>query len=59
MPSAKVKRVLEEIDTFSQDELNELIKELQDKRELFAMLRAIESTFSDWDNEEDDVYNDL
>ncbi|MEP1306590.1 MAG: hypothetical protein ABJ383_16370 [Balneola sp.] len=32
---------------------------LQDKAELKEIMKASESSFSEWDNAEDEVYNDL
>lgn len=32
---------------------------LQDKEELKEIMKASESSFSEWDNDEDEVYNDL
>lgn len=32
---------------------------LKDKAELLEIMKASEASFSEWDNEEDEVYNDL
>jgi predicted DNA-binding protein len=37
----------------------EAMKRLQEKSELEEIMAASEKTFSEWENEEDEVYNDL
>jgi len=55
--TTRVKKVLEEINIFTKEEIIELFKELYDKVELYGMLQTVESTFADWDNEEDKIYD--
>ena len=57
--TTRVKKVLEEISIFTKEEIIELFKELYDKVELYGMLQTIESTFADWDNEEDKIYDKI
>jgi len=57
--TARVQRVMQEIDQFTKEELAEFLKEFTDKLELFGMLKTAESTFSDWDNEVDAAYDNL
>jgi predicted DNA-binding protein len=37
----------------------EASERLQEKREILEIMKAGEGAFSEWDNEEDEVYNDL
>ncbi|MDR9415133.1 MAG: hypothetical protein RI564_02530 [Gracilimonas sp.] len=39
--------------------VNEATERLQAKSELEEIMAASEKTFSEWENEEDEVYNDL
>jgi len=57
--SLRVNQLLQEIERLNDNELRELIAIMADKFELLGWLKASESAFSDWDNEEDSVYDDL
>lgn len=39
--------------------VTEASERLQEKGEILEIIKASEGTFSEWDNEEDEVYNDL
>lgn len=57
--SARVDKLLKEIECLSEDEVKELIARTIDKFELLGWLKVAESAFSDWDNEEDAAYDNL
>ena len=47
------------LDSMSTSDLKLLFEIIKDKEELIAMLKASESTFDDWLNEEDSIYDTL
>ena len=51
-----MKRLLEKMNS---SDIKILFEKIKDNEELMSMLRASESTFSDWLNEEDSVYDSL
>jgi len=53
---ALIKKLLNSMSTSDLKLLFEIIK---DKEELMSMLKASESTFDDWLNEEDSIYDTL
>lgn len=55
----RVDKVMREIENFTSSEIRELIKKMAEKIELLGWLRAAESSFSEWDNEEDAAYDQL
>jgi uncharacterized coiled-coil protein SlyX len=55
----KVDQVLQEIDNLSIAEQQEILYRLSDKLDLLGCLLLSGETFSDWDNTEDSVYDDL
>ncbi|MDD4803206.1 MAG: hypothetical protein PHF24_09760 [Syntrophomonas sp.] len=55
----KVDQVLQEIDNLSLAEQQEVLYRLSDKLDLLGCLLLSGETFSDWDNTEDSVYDDL
>lgn len=66
MPKSDKERLLELLDALSEKEisvLKNLVESLADtsdaKRTERGYLKVTESALSEWDNEEDDIYNDL
>lgn len=57
--SKRINNILQEIEKLNSQELRKLIEHIADKYDLLAMLKVAESSFSDWDNPEDEVYDDL
>lgn len=57
--SARVDRIFEEMQKFTAEEIRALIMKMADRFELLGWLKAIEPVFSDWDNEEDAVYDEI
>lgn len=55
----RVDRVFREIENFTAEEIKELLKKMADRIELLGWLKVAESSFSEWDNEEDAVYDRL
>jgi len=53
---ALIKKLL---DSMSTSDLKLLFEIIKDKEELMSMLKASESTFDDWLNEEDSIYDTL
>lgn len=47
------------LDKMNNDEIMQLLEKLKDKMEVYGMLKVVEPVFSDWDNEEDSVYDNL
>ncbi|MEW6172335.1 MAG: hypothetical protein AB1510_04615 [Bacillota bacterium] len=54
--SRKEEKILEAINELTPEELRELFGRITDHIELNSFLKLAEPTFSDWDNEEDAVY---
>jgi len=57
-------KMIEKLDAKKITALKNLIETLflpeeKEKKEALGFLKLSETSFSDWDNEEDDVYNDL
>ena len=50
------KRLLEKMNS---EEIEELMEKIKDNKELTGILKLIEPVFEDWDNEEDQVYDNL
>lgn len=57
--SARVERVYQEIEKLDPNELRELLNKMADRIELLGWLKLAEPVFSDWENEEDAVYDQL
>lgn len=57
--STKIDLILQEIEKLNSQELRKLFECIADKYDLLGMLKVAESSFSDWDNPEDDVYDEL
>lgn len=57
--SGRVDEVLRLVDDFSYGEMQEFVARLADKLELLGWLKVAEVVFSDWDNEEDAVYDHI
>lgn len=57
--SARVERVYQEIEKLDPGELRELLNKMADRIELLGWLKLAEPIFSDWENEEDAVYDQL
>lgn len=57
--SARVERLLREIEDLYPEELRELVLRLADRTELLGWLKLAEQVFADWDNPEDEVYDRL
>ncbi len=55
--SAKVERLVREIEGLTAEETRELFQRIADRLELAGWLKLCESAFADWDNEEDAVYD--
>ncbi|TEB04756.1 hypothetical protein Psch_03518 [Pelotomaculum schinkii] len=55
----KVDRVLQEIENFTAAEIRELLKKMAERIELLGWLKVADTAFSEWDNEEDAVYDQL
>lgn len=56
---SKVEQILKDVRMLSPAELKELVKKMTDDRDLFGLLKLAEQPFSDWDNPEDEVYDQL
>lgn len=54
---SKVDKVYLEIEKFTPDEVRELLIRLANRFEVLGWLKVAESSFADWDNEEDAVYD--
>ena len=50
------KKLLEKMNS---EEIEELMEKIKDNKELTGILKLIEPVFEDWDNEEDQVYDNL
>lgn len=57
--SSRVDRVLEEIQNFTAEEIRSLIMKMAERYEHIGWLMTAETAFSDWDNEEDAVYDEI
>jgi len=57
--ASRVERLCKEIESLTSQELRELLDRLADRIELLGWLKLAESAFSDWDNQEDEVYDQL
>ncbi|MFZ5651264.1 MAG: hypothetical protein ACOY4I_10470 [Bacillota bacterium] len=56
-PEDRVDRILREIESFSAEEIRELLTKMAERFELLGWLRVAESPFSEWDNPEDAAYD--
>jgi hypothetical protein len=56
---AKVERIIEEIETLSEDEWSQLAGYLERREELGWLKLSEESFAEDWDSEEDSIYDRL
>ncbi|MCL6477492.1 MAG: hypothetical protein K6T65_03675 [Peptococcaceae bacterium] len=56
-PEDRVDRILREIESFSAEEIRELLTKMAERFELLGWLRVAESSFSEWDNPEDAAYD--
>ena len=52
------KELTELLFQLSPSELSELMKKLRETTETFGMMRLAESTFAEWDDPEEDIYNE-
>jgi hypothetical protein len=57
--STKIDHILQEIEKLNSQELRKLFECIADKYDLLGMLKVAESSFADWDNPDDDVYDEL
>ncbi|WP_156896851.1 hypothetical protein [Desulfovirgula thermocuniculi] len=57
--TTRVERLYQEIEKLEPVELQELLNKMADRIELLGWLKLAESAFSDWENEEDVVYDQL
>jgi hypothetical protein len=57
--SAKVDQILQDVKGLKPSELIELLKKMADSIELHGWLQLTEQSFSDWDNPQDEVYDQL
>jgi hypothetical protein len=57
--SAKVERIIEEIETLSEDEWSQLVGYLERREELGWLKLSEESFAEDWNSEEDSIYDRL
>ncbi|MCL6446942.1 MAG: hypothetical protein K6U04_02145 [Armatimonadetes bacterium] len=56
---AKVDMLLKEIDGLTDEEMRDFLNKIADRLELLGWLRVAEPAFSDWDNEEDAIYDNV
>jgi hypothetical protein len=57
--SAKVDQILQDVKGLNSSELRELLRKMADSIELHGWLQLAEQSFSDWDNPQDEVYDQL
>jgi hypothetical protein len=57
--SAKVDKIIHDVKGLNPSELRELFKKMADSIELHGWLQLAEQSFSDWDNPQDEVYDQL
>jgi len=57
--SAKVDRILRDVESLSQKELQVLLERMADRFDALGWLKLAEPAFSDWDNPEDEAYDRL
>jgi hypothetical protein len=57
--STKIDHILQEIEKLNSQELRKLLECIAEKYDLLGMLKVAESSFADWDNPEDEVYDGL
>ncbi len=57
--SSKVEQILKDVRMLSPAELKELVNKITNDRDLVGWLKLAEQPFSDWDNPEDEVYDQL
>lgn len=57
--SAKVDKILQDVKGLSSSEIRELLKKIADNMELQGWLKLAEQSFSDWNNPQDEVYDQL
>lgn len=55
----KVDQLFKEIEKLSLDEQQEILQRLVDKLDLLGSLLLSDQVFSDWDNSEDEIYDQL
>jgi len=56
-PESRVDRIFQEIESFTAEEVRALLLKMADRFELLGWLKAAETSFSEWDNPEDSVYD--
>jgi len=56
-PENRVDRIFQEIESFTAEEVRALLLKMADRFELLGWLKASETSFSEWDNPEDSVYD--
>jgi hypothetical protein len=57
--SAKVDQIIQDVKGLKPSELRELLRKMADSIELHGWLQMAEQSFSDWDNPQDEVYDQL
>ncbi len=57
--SAKVDQIFQDVKGLNPSELRELLRKMADSIELNGWLQLAEQSFSDWDNSQDEVYDQL
>ncbi len=56
-PENRVDRIFQEIESFTDEEIRLLLMKMADRIELLGWLKSAETSFSEWDNPEDSVYD--
>ena len=56
-PENRVDRIFREIESFTDEEIRILLMKMAERIELLGWLKVAETSFSEWENEEDSVYD--
>ncbi|MGI6486817.1 MAG: hypothetical protein ACOX2B_00570 [Syntrophothermaceae bacterium] len=57
--STKVDEVFQKIELLSPDDFRKLFEKMLERAELLGWLKVAEPAFSDWDNDEDAIYDEM
>lgn len=56
-PENRVDRIIQEIESFTAEEVRALLMKMADRIEVPGWLKVAETSFSEWDNPEDSAYD--